>query len=134
MDIILEGIKQAFLLLIHGDHQVIQVALLSLGVSVLATALSLALGIPLGSLLALSRFPGRQFFVSFINAGMGAPPVVIGFIVYIFLVRTGPLGFFHILYTPSAMVIAQFIIALPVVAGFTMATIQQIDPKLRLQI
>jgi tungstate transport system permease protein len=65
---------------------------------------------------------------------MGAPPVVVGFIVYIFLVRTGPLGFFHILYTPSAMVVAQLIISLPVVAGFTMATIQQLDPKLRLQI
>ncbi len=134
MDIILEGIKQAFLLLIHGDPQVLQVAGLSLLVSGIATALSLALGIPLGSALGLTRFPGRQIAVSLINTGMGAPPVVVGFVVYIFLVRTGPLGVLHILYTPSAMVVAQFIIALPVVAGFTMATIQQLDPKLRLQI
>ena len=118
----------------QGDPQVIQVALLSLGVSSIATLLSLCLGIPLGCVLGLTRFTGRSFFVSLVNAGMGAPPVVVGFIVYIFLVRTGPLGFFHILYTPSAMMVAQFIIALPVVAGFTMATVQQLDPKLRLQI
>jgi tungstate transport system permease protein len=134
MDVILEGIKQAFVLLIHGDSQVIQVALLSLLVSGIATALSLCVGVPLGSMLGLSNFPGRKILVSLVNTGMGAPPVVVGFVVYIFLVRTGPLGFFHILYTPSAMVIAQFIIAFPVVAGFTLATIQQLDPKLRLQI
>jgi tungstate transport system permease protein len=134
MDIIIEGIKQAFYLLIHGDPQVIQVTLLSLGVSGIATILSLCLGIPLGSILGLTRFPGRSTLVSLINTGMGAPPVVVGFVVYIFLVRTGPLGFFHLLYSPSAMVVAQFIIALPLVAGFTMATIQQLDPKLRLQI
>ncbi len=121
-------------MLIHGDPQVIQVALLSLLVSGIATALSLCFGVPLGSILGLTNFPGRKFFVSLVNTGMGAPPVVVGFIVYIFLVRTGPLGFFHILYTPGAMIIAQFIIAFPVVAGFTMATIQQMDPKLRLQI
>lgn len=134
MDIIFDGIKQAFLLLVQGNQQVIQVALLSLLVSGIATALSLLLGIPLGSVLGLTRFPGRQIIVSLVNAGMGAPPVVVGFLVYIFLVRTGPLGFFHILYTPSAMIVAQFIISLPIVAGFTMATIQQLDPKLRLQI
>ena len=134
MNIIFEGIQQAFELLIQGDPQVIQVALLSLIVSGIATAFSLCLGIPLGCVLGLTRFTGRSFFVSLVNAGMGAPPVVVGFIVYIFLVRTGPLGFFHILYTPSAMMVAQFIIALPVVAGFTMATVQQLDPKLRLQI
>ena len=118
----------------QGDPQVMQVALLSLGVSCIATVLSLCLGIPMGCVLGLSRFTGRSVLVSLVNAGMGAPPVVVGFIVYIFLVRTGPLGFFHILYTPSAMIVAQFIISLPVVAGFTMASIQQLDPKLRLQI
>lgn len=134
MDIIVEGIKQAFLLLVHGDRQVIQVALLSLAVSGVATGFSLFLGIPLGSLLGLTRFPGRRVLVSLVNTGMGVPPVVVGFVVYIFLVRTGPLGFFHLLYTPSAMAIAQFIISLPIVTGFTLATIQQLDPKLRFQI
>jgi tungstate transport system permease protein len=134
MDIIIEGIKEAFVLLVQGDPQVIQVTLLSLVVSIIATIFSLCLGIPLGCVLGLTRFTGRKVMASLVNAGMGAPPVVVGFIVYIFLVRTGPLGFFHFLYTPAAMIVAQFLISLPVVAGFTMATIQQLDPKLRLQI
>ena len=135
MELILEGIKQAFTLLIHGDPQVIQVAVLSLIVSGIATVISLLLGIPFGSILALNKFPGRGTVVSLVNTGMGAPPVVVGLIVFIFLWRNGgPLGFTHLLYTPGAMAIAQIIIALPIVTGFTMATIQQLDPKLRLQI
>lgn len=134
MDIIWEGIKQAFFLLIHGDPAVLKVAGLSLLVSGVATALSLILGIPIGSALGLIKFRGRQIIVSLINTGMGAPPVVVGLVVTIFLWRTGPLGVLRLLYTPSAMIIAQFIIAFPLVAGFTMATIQQLDPKLRLQI
>jgi len=134
MDIIVEGIKQAFWLLVHGDTQVLQIASLSLLVSGLATLLSLCIGIPLGSVLGLNQFPGRRFLISIVNTGMGAPPVVVGLIVSIFLWRNGPLGILHILYTPSAMIIAQLIIALPIVAGFTMAATQQLDPKLRLQI
>jgi tungstate transport system permease protein len=134
MDIIIEGIKQAFLLLIHGDRAVLQVAGLSLMVSLAATVLSLILGIPIGSALGLAKFPGRKLLVSTINTGMGAPPVVVGLVVSLFLWRTGPLGIFQLMYTPWAMIIAQFIIAMPVVAGFTLATVQQLDPKLRLQI
>ncbi len=134
MSLIWEGIKQAFFLLLQGNRQVVQVAVLSLVVSGSATLLSLCIGIPLGSILGLSRFPGRQFIVSIINTGMGAPPVVVGLIITIFLWRTGPLGMLQLLYTPSAMVVAQFVIAFPLVTGFTMATIQQLDPKLRLQI
>jgi tungstate transport system permease protein len=134
MGLLVEGIKQAFLLLIHGDRQMIEIALLSLLVSGLATLFSLILGIPMGAFLGLNRFPGKKFLASLINAGMGAPPVVVGLIVTIFLWRSGPLGILHILYTPAAMVIAQVIIALPLVAGFTMAAVQQLDPKLRLQI
>jgi tungstate transport system permease protein len=134
MDTILEGIKQAFILLIHGDPAVLKVAGLSLLVSGIATALSLVLGVPAGSALGLAKFPGRPFLISLVNAGMGAPPVVVGLVVSIFLWRSGPLGVLHLMYSPSAMVIAQFLIAFPLVAGFTMATIQQMDPKLRLQI
>jgi tungstate transport system permease protein len=134
LDTLLEGIKQAFLLLIHGDRQVLQVAGLSILVSGAATLLSLIVGIPLGSAMALIRFPGRRIVVSLINTGMGSPPVVVGLVVSIFLWRQGPLGLLHLMYTPSAMVIAQFLIAFPVVAGFTLATVQQLDPKLRLQI
>jgi tungstate transport system permease protein len=134
MDALLEGIKQAFLLLIHGDRHVLQVAGLSLLVSGAATVLSLIVGIPLGSAIALTKFPGRRILISLVNTGMGSPPVVVGLLVSIFLWRQGPLGFFHLMYTPSAMIIAQFIIAFPVVAGFTLATVQQLDPRLRLQI
>jgi tungstate transport system permease protein len=135
MELILEGIKQAFLLLLHGDYNVIRVMILSLIVSGVATTISLLIGIPFGSILALNKFPGRRFVISLVNTGMGAPPVVVGLIVFIFLWRNGgPLGFLHILYTPVAMGIAQIIIATPIVTGFTMATIQQLDPKLHLQI
>jgi tungstate transport system permease protein len=134
LDLIIEGIVQAFQLLISGDPEVLRITLLSLVVSLSATVISLLIGIPLGTAIGLTRFPGRRFLVSLINTGMGAPPVVVGLMVTIFLWRNGPLGVLHLLYTPSAMVIAQFIISLPIITGFTMATIQQVDPKLRLQI
>lgn len=134
MDLILDGIVQAFKLLIHGDPEVVRICLLSLGVSFSATLISLVLGVSLGVFLGLSRFTGRRFLVTLINTGMGAPPVVVGLIVTIFLWRNGPFGIMHLLYTPAAMVIAQCIISLPIIMGFTLASIQQIDPKLRLQI
>jgi tungstate transport system permease protein len=134
MDTIIDGIVQAFWLLVHGDPQVLKIAGLSLAISGAATFFSLIIGIPLGSVLGLVRFPGRRFIISLINTGMGLPPVVVGLVVTIFLYRYGLLGFLHILFTPSAMIIAQFIIAFPIVAGFTMAATQQLEPKLKLQI
>jgi tungstate transport system permease protein len=134
MDIIFDGIVTAFRLLVQGDPEVMRVCLLSLGVSFSATCVSLVLGVALGVAIGLSRFTGRRFLVSLINTGMGAPPVVVGLIVTIFLWRNGPLGFLHILYTPAAIVIAQCIISLPIILGFTLASTQNIDPKLRLQI
>jgi tungstate transport system permease protein len=134
LDLIIQGIVSAFQLLIHGDPEVVQITLLSLAVSLSATAISLIIGITLGTVIGLTRFTGRRFLVSLINTGMGAPPVVVGLIVSVFLWRNGPLGFFHLMYTPYAIVIAQCIISLPIIMGFTTASIQQIDPKLRLQI
>jgi tungstate transport system permease protein len=134
MSMIFSGIAEAFRLLIHGDPQVLRIAGLSLGVSSAATLISLLVGIPLGSILGLVRFPGRRFVASLVNTGMGLPPVVVGLVVSIFLWRSGPLGLLQLMYTPSAMVIAQFIIAFPIVAGFTMAATQQLEPKLKLQI
>ena len=134
MDLIIEGIIQAFRLLIQGNPEVIRITLLSLGISLFATTISLIIGIMLGTTIGLTRFLGRRFLVSMINAGMGSPPVVVGLVVSVFLWRNGPLGILHLMYTPSAMVIAQCIISLPIITGFTMASIQQIDPKLRLQI
>ena len=134
MDLIFEGFTRAFQLLFQGDPEVLRITLLSLLVSGFATLVSLGIGIPTGVALALNKFPGRQFAVSVLNTGMGAPPVVVGLIVSIFLWRRGPFGALQLMYTPYAIVIAQFVISLPIVAGFTMATIQQLDPKLRLQI
>lgn len=85
-------------------------------------------------LFALKDFRGRQFVLGLVNTGMGLPPVVVGLWVSIFLWRSGPFGFLHLLYTPAAMVIAQAVIATPIVTGLSVAAIQQVDPKLRLQI
>lgn len=134
MELIWEGLVRAIGLLISGNPEVLKITLLSLIVSGSAVLLSLLIGMPMGVGLALNRFWGRQFIVSLLNTGMGAPPVVVGLIVSVFLWRSGPFGIFQIIYTPYAIVIAQFVISLPIVAGFTMATIQQLDPKLRLQI
>src|SRR5262245_4048605 len=134
MELIWQGIKQAFWLLLRGDLEVLQITCLSLQVSGLATLLSLILGIPLGTIIGLTRFPGRGVIVSLVNTGMGLPPVVVGLYVSIFLWRSGPLGSLELLYTPTAMVIAQWIIAFPVVTGLTMAGVQQIDPQFRLQL
>lgn len=110
------------------------VTFLTLGVSGTATFISLLIGVPLGMLFALKDFRGRQFVLGLVNTGMGLPPVVVGLWVSIFLWRSGPFGFLHLLYTPAAMVIAQAVIATPIVTGLSVAAIQQVDPKLRLQI
>jgi len=134
MELIWQGTKQAILLLVRGDPEVLGIALLSLQVSGTATLLSLLVGIPLGTVLALTRFPGRNFAMSLVNTGMGLPPVVVGLFVTIFLWRSGPLGLLELLYTPTAIVIAQLVIAAPIVTGLTVAAVQQLNPKLRLQL
>ena len=134
MDLVWQGVLRAFQLIIHGDPEMLRVAALSLSVSIGATMISLVLGITAGTAIGLSRFPGRRFLVSLVNTGMGTPPVVVGLVVMILLWRSGPLGMLHLLYTPTAIVIAQCVISLPIITGFTMASIQQVDPKLHLQI
>lgn len=134
MDLILEGILKAFYLLATFDSEVMKITLLSLQVSGSATLISLLIGISIGTMVALAEFPGRRFVVSLINTGMGLPPVVVGLFVTIFLWRNGPLGFLGVLYTPTAMIIAQAIIATPIVMGISLAAIQALPKNLRLQI
>lgn len=110
------------------------ITLLSLQVSILATLISLLIGLPLGTVLALGKFPGRSFLLSLINTGMALPPVVVGLFVAMSLWRSGPLGDLRLIYTPAAIVIAQTIIAAPVVTGLTAAALQQLNPRLRLQL
>ncbi|MFZ5626380.1 MAG: ABC transporter permease [Bacillota bacterium] len=130
MELIWEGLVQAIQLLFKGDRETWAIIALSLRVSGTATILSLVIGIPLGVYLALGDFRGRRLLVTLVNSGMGMPPVVAGLLVTILLWRNGPLGFFHLLYTPAAMIIAQTLIAAPIIVGLTMAAIQQINPKL----
>ena len=134
MDLIWQGVVQAVRLILSGDPLVLQITWLSLKVSAAATLLSLIAGIPAGMALALTRFPGRGLLVALVNTGMGLPPVVVGLFVSIFLWRSGPLGVLELLYTPTAIVIAQFVIAAPIVIGLTIAAVQQLNPKLRLQL
>jgi tungstate transport system permease protein len=134
MDLLIVGVRQAVWLLMAGDPEVWRITALSLRISLSATAISLALGVPLGTVLALNEFPGRRLVISLVNTGMSLPPVVVGLFVTILLWRSGPLGFLHLLYTPTAMVLAQVIIAAPIVTGLTLAALQQLNPKLRLQI
>jgi tungstate transport system permease protein len=134
MDLIWQGFVEAIRLIAAGDPAVLQITWLSIQVSGSATFLSLVVGIPTGVGLALTRFPGRSLVIALVNTGMGLPPVVVGLFVSIFLWRSGPFGLLELLYTPTAIVIAQFVIAAPIVTGLTIAAMQQLNPKLRLQL
>ncbi len=134
MGLFLDGVVQAVKLLLGGDREVWAVTLLSLQVSCSATLLSLVVGVPAGTALALTRFPGRGLVISLVNTGMGLPPVVVGLFVTILLWRNGALGALELLYTPTAMVLAQLLIAAPIVTGLTMAAVQQIPARFRLQL
>jgi tungstate transport system permease protein len=114
--------------------EIFQITLLSLQISAIATGISLLIGLPLGTLLALGKFWGRSFLLSLVNTGMGLPPVVVGLFVAMMLWRSGPLGEWQLIYTPSAIIIAQTIISAPVVTGLTAAALQALDPRLRLQL
>jgi tungstate transport system permease protein len=134
MNLLWDGIRQAIDLLLHLDPEVLEITLLSLKLSGIATLISLMIGIPLGTLLALYRFPGRNLALSLVNTGMGLPPVVVGLLISILLWRSGPLGDLEWIYTPTAIVIAQIVLATPVVTGLTTAALQQLDPRLRQQL
>lgn len=134
MQTLFEGIVRAIQLLLQGDPEVVCVTLLSLQVSGIATLISIVIGLPLGTFLVLARFPTRRLWISLINTGMALPPVVVGLVVSIFLWRNGPLGSLRLMYTPAAIVIAQVIISLPVAAGLTISSLQQLDPRLQVQL
>ncbi|MBC7254487.1 MAG: ABC transporter permease [Chloroflexi bacterium] len=134
-----ESFIQALRLIITAPPALREIVALTFRVSGVALAISAIIGIPLGAALGLRRFAGRRLLVSFLYTGMGFPPVVIGLIVYLFLSRSGPLGqweapFIPRLFTPSAMILAQTIISLPLVAGLTMAAVMGVDPLLRQQV
>jgi len=134
VDLLVEGVRRAIGLVLSGDREVLAILWLSLQVSGTATALALLLGVPAGAALALLRFPGRTLVVSAVNTGMGLPPVVVGLFVTLLLWRSGPLGALEILFTPTAIVIAQAAIAAPIVTGITLAAVQNVPAAFRLQL
>ena len=134
MDLLRDGLRQALALLLTGDQDVWSVLRFSLQVSGGATLIALLLGVPVGAALALVRFPGRTLVVSAVNTGMGLPPVVVGLFITLLLWRSGPLGAWEILYTPAAIVLAQAVIAAPIVTGITLAAVQHVPERFRLQI
>lgn len=134
MESIGQGIIQAFKMLLNLDQELYKVIFLTLKVSLTATTISIIIGLPLGFWLALNEFPGKKVLISLVNFGMGLPPVVVGLFVSLFLWRYGPLGFLGIMYTPKAMIIAQAVIASPIVAGLSFSSIGSLNPKLRLQL
>ena len=133
MDVLLDGLIEAVRLLLTGDEDTWSITALTLRVSLTATAVALLLGVPFGTALALGRFAGRRVMLAAANTGMGMPPVVVGLFVTVLLWRSGPLGALGLLYTPTAMVIAQAVIATPIVAALTAAALQQVDPGFLLQ-
>ena len=133
VDLIVQGLKEALSLIVNLDEEILSITLLSMQISGTATLLSVFFGLSTGVAIALSKFTGKKFIISIVNTSMGFPPVVIGLVVTIFLWRSGPFGSLGLLYTPVAIVIAQTIIASPIVAGITIAAIKQLPEKLRLQ-
>lgn len=116
--------EAAFVLIGRLDPQLVEIVLLSLEVSLTAVAMAALLGLPLGALLAVARFRGRQAIIVFMNALMGLPPVVVGLLVYLLLSRAGPLGPLGILFTPTAMIIAQVILITPIIAALSRQSIE----------
>jgi tungstate transport system permease protein len=133
MDVIWQALQDAFNLLFSGDAETFEIIGLSLRISLTATVIAFVLGLPLGMLLAFGRFRGRRLALATVHTGMGMPPVVVGLIVTVALWRSGPLGSLDMLYTPSAMIVAQAAIGTPLVAGISAAALQQIDPDFRVQ-
>lgn len=122
--------REALTLLLSGDPELYGIIARTLLISGVATLLAMLVAIPLGYALARGRFPGRTLLLGLVNTGMGMPPVVVGLVVWLLLTRSGPLGGWELIYTPQAMAIAQFVIATPLVVGFTAASVQALPAQL----
>ena len=133
MDFFLDTFREAFALIATGDVSTLRALLLSLRVSLIATVLGFAVGVPVGTAVALWPSRARTWAAALVNTGLAFPPVVVGLFVYMLLSRRGPLAGLEMLFTPAAMVLAQFILAGPYVAAITLAGVQQVPADLRLQ-
>ena len=131
MEIYSTALTQAFSLILSGDAALAEIFWLSVKVSLTAVLIACAIGLPLGAVLAVQRFPGRGVLVSVINTLMGMPPVVVGLIVYLHLSRSGPLGWLGLLYTPTAMIIAQVILITPIIAALSCQILEDLHEDYR---
>jgi len=134
VDTISQSVALALRMLAHLDPQLTQIVALSLTVSLSSTLCSALIGLPLGATVAIARFPGRHVLIVALNAAMGLPPVVVGLAVYLLLSRAGPLGEFGLLFTPPAMVIAQTILIVPIVAALTRQIVEDVWTEYREQL
>jgi tungstate transport system permease protein len=134
MELIIDGLRKAIEMILTGDREILEITLLTLRVCFTAILISSLIGLPLGMLLGLTRFKGRKIILTFINIGMGLPPVVAGLWISMLLWRSGPLGHLQLLYSPTAIVMAQVLVSLPIVTGLTSSAFQQINEKMLLQI
>ncbi len=134
MDDFAQALGSAIRLIVMGDPDLWGVVLLSLRVSLSATAIAAAIGMPLGAALAVARFPGRGAVVVAVNSLMGLPPVVVGLAVYLMLSNAGPLGVLRLLYTPTAMIVAQTLLVTPLIAALTRQAVEALDAEYREQL
>ncbi|MCM3585096.1 ABC transporter permease [Mesobacillus maritimus] len=134
MDLLIEGLKKAIELILAGDPIIAEITFRTLKVSMTAILVSMIVGIPAGMVLGLIQFPGRRIILTFINIGMGLPPVVAGLWITMLLWRSGPLGDYSLLYTETAIVLAQILVSLPIITALTATAFQQISEKMILQV
>ena len=132
MDFILEGFRQAFNLILSLDEEVLSISFLSLWVSTAATVLASVVGVPFGFAIGATQFPGKHLTITFFNTLLSFPTVVVGLLVFAFISRQGPLGFLGILFSPTAMIIGQFILAIPIITALTIAAVHGVDERVRL--
>ena len=131
MDFIVEGFSEALILILSLDREVFSITFLSLSISTVATFLASLVGVPLGFAVGTTNFPGRRMVITFFNAMLSLPTVVVGLFVFSFISRQGPLGFLGLLFTPTAMVIGQFILAIPIITALTISAVQGVDRRVR---
>ncbi len=131
MRFILDGLQKAVILIFSFDKEIYQIVLFSLRVSSFAIVLASFFGVPIGFLMAIKDFKGKNISLILLNNALAIPTVVIGLLIYSFISRVGPLGYFGLIYTPTAVIIGQFVLSLPIVIALTNSAIQGIDIKVR---
>ncbi|HJV17838.1 MAG TPA: ABC transporter permease [Bacillales bacterium] len=134
MELIIDGLKKAIEMIESGNQEILQITLLTLRVSFVSILCSTIIGLPVGMFLGLSRFRGKKLLLILINIGMGLPPVVAGLWITMLLWRSGPLGHLSLLYSPTAIIMAQILVSFPIVTGLTSSAFQQINEKMLLQL